>query len=1059
VYHPPNFARFIKGVLICSALTVCASAEQLPIRVYTSADGLGSGFVDYVMRDSLGFMWFCTRDGLSRFDGAHFVTYRLGDKNSPPGIEGIFETRNSTYWVTTSAGMFRFHGDAISRPEKTADGRPYINAEFVTRSQGIVHEDPLGTVWYGGNILARLSEQNGKLEWHEVELNFPATPNRSPLDVISIIDAPDGSKWIATNRGVVRYLPDGRTIIFLHPATVRQGSIAMVMHPNGNLWAAFGKEIFIIKPEPLETLPQFDKVQIKQLSTGRAQEIETGKDLQLPQSAGQILQLTKKVLLGLTMRMYKTSDDHIWISSIDELLEFDGKVFHSYTTAHGLPGGMYNMSEDTSGNLWIGGRNGLTRLDRRGLTSFGTSDGLSSQSIFAVNESRERLYVANGDFYVSTFDGQRFTSVRPNLDPDARPLWTSRYAFLSGANEWWILTTTKLYRFSAGNLRTPIKTYTSEDGFKADQMFQIFEDSHGNIWVSQQPDRPEARGLYVLRSGEQQFFAFSAKENFPEGKSAMSFAEDRSGNLWMGFYEGDLVRYRNGRFDVFTVENGLPSGLISDLLIDQKGRLWIATSRGGLGSIDDVNAVKPAISALTTENGLSSNNVRTLIEDRFGNVYAGTVRGVDKIGAETQRVRHYSIQDGLASDFVVDSHCDRNGVLWFATNGGLSKLVPDIEKITERPPVWLSALRIAGEEQPVAELGDLQIQRGDLEPTRNNLQIDFFGLSFRAGETLRYQYMLEGADRDWSTPSELRTVSYANLKPGSYRFLVRAINADGLTSDKPAVVSFRILSPIYLRWWFIALVLVVVVALAYVLYRYRLARLREVNAALREAKLAEENLRKAREEKLLELERVRKRIATDLHDDVGSSLTRISLLSEVSQLQGRSVETPSGGSLSVIANLSRELVDSMSDIVWAINPEKDSLSDLTQRMRHFASDVFTARGIIFRLELPDSDGDVRVSATFRRELFLIFKEAVNNVVRHSGCTTAEIEFRMDGQGVILQLTDNGHGFDVQSKSNGHGLMSMRSRIESFSGKVEITSGNDGTTLLFTIPRNGFSSNT
>lgn len=202
----------------------------------------------------------------------------------------------------------------------------------------------------------------------------------------------------------------------------------------------------------------------------------------------------------------------------------------------------------------------------------------------------------------------------------------------------------------------------------------------------------------------------------------------------------------------------------------------------------------------------------------------------------------------------------------------------------------------------------------------------------------------------------------------------------------------------------------------------------------------------------MELERVRKRIATDLHDDIGSSLTRISLLSEVCQLQGHQVEAASDGSLSKIASLSRELVDSMSDIVWAINPERDSLGDLTQRMRHFASDVFSARGIDFRFSLPDSERDVRIGANFRRELFLVFKEAVNNAVRHSGCTAAEIEFRMDGDGVFLRLTDNGRGFDSHGKSAGHGLASMRARIEGVRGKLEIVSNpGAGTTLLFTIP--------
>ena len=215
---------------------------------------------------------------------------------------------------------------------------------------------------------------------------------------------------------------------------------------------------------------------------------------------------------------------------------------------------------------------------------------------------------------------------------------------------------------------------------------------------------------------------------------------------------------------------------------------------------------------------------------------------------------------------------------------------------------------------------------------------------------------------------------------------------------------------------------------------------------------AQEALRRSREERLAELERVRKRIATDLHDDIGSSLTRISLLSEVAQRQTGNGTTLDDGPLSMIAGLSRELVDSMSDIVWAINPEKDHLNDLTQRMRRFASDVFTARQIDFRFAAPTAEHDIKVGANVRREVFLIFKEAVNNAVRHSGCTGAEIGLQAKPEALVLKITENGRGFDVSKKSKGHGLASMRERTEALGGLVEVESSEGrGSSLTFTIP--------
>jgi hypothetical protein len=227
------------------------------------------------------------------------------------------------------------------------------------------------------------------------------------------------------------------------------------------------------------------------------------------------------------------------------------------------------------------------------------------------------------------------------------------------------------------------------------------------------------------------------------------------------------------------------------------------------------------------------------------------------------------------------------------------------------PAILITGLRIAGDSQPISALGEVALAPIELGPYRNQLQIDYVALGFSPGEGLRYQYTLEGARQEWSPLTEQRTVNFANLAPGSYQFLVRAVDAAGVISEVPASVSFKILSPIWQRWWFASIVAGLAGVIAFALYRYRVAR-------------------------LLDLERVRTRIATDLHDDIGSSLSQIAIMSEVVRqkvgAENKAVIHP----LSVIAGTSRELVDSMADIVWAVNPKRDHLIDLTQRMRQFA---------------------------------------------------------------------------------------------------------------------------
>jgi PAS domain S-box-containing protein len=218
-----------------------------------------------------------------------------------------------------------------------------------------------------------------------------------------------------------------------------------------------------------------------------------------------------------------------------------------------------------------------------------------------------------------------------------------------------------------------------------------------------------------------------------------------------------------------------------------------------------------------------------------------------------------------------------------------------------------------------------------------------------------------------------------------------------------------------------------------------------------ERRRAADALRRSAEERLAELERVRRRIATDLHDDIGSSLTRISLLSEVVRRQVEG-DVSLVGPLASIADLSRQLVDAMSDIVWAINPSKDHLSDLSQRMRHFVSDLCTARQINFRFHTPPAECDLAVGVNIRREAFLLFKEAVSNMVRHSRCSDADLEFRIEDDQLLLRVSDNGRGFDVSAARAGHGLRSMAQRTEALGGHLDVLSQpGHGTTLTFVIP--------
>jgi signal transduction histidine kinase len=438
----------------------------------------------------------------------------------------------------------------------------------------------------------------------------------------------------------------------------------------------------------------------------------------------------------------------------------------------------------------------------------------------------------------------------------------------------------------------------------------------------------------------------------------------------MGFGEAGLVRYAKDRFKLFTAADGVPAGTIHNLFLDSKGRLWILSSRSGLARIDNPSAERPAIVPYTVAEGLSSNRVQSITKDSWGRLYIGTDHSLDRLDLATGRIRHFTTADGLANNQVIGGFRDSRGALWFGADTGLSRFIPEPDHPRPAPVVLINGLQ--------------------------------------------NQHKLEGADPDWSAFTEQRTLNFANLAPGRYRFLVRAVNADGVVSETPASFSFTILSPLWQRWWFLALAATAAGLAGSLFYRFRVAQ-------------------------LLKLERVRTRIATDLHDDIGANLTRISVLSEVARRQGAAGASPVSGSLQAIAEIARESVASMSDIVWAINPQRDSLIDLTRKMRQHAEEVFMLRGIELKFIAPGHAPDLKLGVDVRRNLYLVFKEAVNNAARHSDCARAEIELHVEDARLRLTISDNGRGFDPAARTEGNGLLSMRRRAADLGGELSLES--------------------
>jgi signal transduction histidine kinase len=354
---------------------------------------------------------------------------------------------------------------------------------------------------------------------------------------------------------------------------------------------------------------------------------------------------------------------------------------------------------------------------------------------------------------------------------------------------------------------------------------------------------------------------------------------------------------------------------------------------------------------------------------------------------------------------------DHSGTLWFVTSSGISRLIPASETTLPAPTIWITSVQIMGAHHRVSEMGESDIQKVRLGADRNLIEIEYTGLDFRVGSTLRYKYKLDNVDPSWSIPTTQRAIHFARLAPGDYNFAVQAITSDGATSVRPATVGFTVIAPIWRQSWFLALTGLAASFLLAAAYRYRVGR-------------------------LLELERVRTRIASDLHDDIGSNLSQVAILAELVRRGMSGQDAKALEQLDQIAATSRETVESIGDIVWSIHPDHDHVADLGARMRHFATSVFTARDIKFDFHAPGRD--LKLEPQARSQVFMIFKEAVHNIARHARCSYVDIRLVIYDGELIVTVSDNGIGIRPTPHA-GNGLANMRRRAELLRGTLVIAS--------------------
>jgi two-component sensor histidine kinase len=357
-----------------------------------------------------------------------------------------------------------------------------------------------------------------------------------------------------------------------------------------------------------------------------------------------------------------------------------------------------------------------------------------------------------------------------------------------------------------------------------------------------------------------------------------------------------------------------------------------------------------------------------------------------------------------------------NGLILSGSPGTITNFLP--QKLLGKepaPPVAISLVQVNGRDTSV------QFDKPPLLPHQSTLSFSYAALSYGNASQNYYSYMLKGTDKDWNPATQNTTVTYAKLPAGKYTFMVKGSNSDGVWNPVPVIFSFRIEAPFYLKWWFILMAVFLLAISLVSFYRYRLMQ-------------------------ALKVERLRTRLATDLHDDVGATLSAISMYSDALKKQ---VEKPQlVNLLEKMGEDSREMVRTMSDLVWAINPKNDGGDKLIQRMENYATDLCASKDVTLHFESDPNLPAHTFGIETRRNIFLIFKEALTNALKYAGGSQLQVKIGTEGNHFFLCIADNGKGFDAATISYGNGLKNMQTRAAEINGKLTIeTSPENGCTII------------
>jgi ligand-binding sensor domain-containing protein/signal transduction histidine kinase len=994
----------VLGVLSARA---AADSPRYQIDVWQADDGLPQGTVNSIVQTHDGYLWLGTQNGLVRFDGVSFTVY---NENNTPAIKNnrivqLYVDRQGVLWIGAEQGnLFCFKDGRFSSFEMPGRGTTFNYARAFC-------DDAEGGLWVVSCEWQLLRLAKGGFTVPSAQWKLPS------LRPGAVASDPAGGVCVGTERELALW--QNGTFQTLWSQTNEENFQVEFLAPSrqGGWWVA---------------------------GNGRMRRFDSGRWAADRGAYG----WTNQPVYGL----HEDSRDDVWVATLGSgLFRYgpDGTVLH-ITVNDGLPTDFVRcVTEDREGNIWAGTEGGgLCRLKPSLFESVGVHQGLSSGQVMSACESSDAScwmgMNGSGIDHLNHGRVEHFGSGQGLLNGHVWSVLQDRQGVI------WAGTWGGLFKLDQNRF------VNVTDGDRiGGVVLAMYEDHEGGLWLGQQ-----AFGM-LTRLGGSEISAIK----IPGTSASLDvrvLTEDPPGSLWVGTENEGLYHCHDGQWSHLGKKDGLKNESVWSLYPDADGSLWIGTCGGGLSHWRNGR-----INTWTTQNGLINDVICQILEDNRGNLWLGSYGGVFRLkkaglelpsGAPAPAIYcdSFGKADGLPSiecqgGFQPSGLKTRDGRLWFPTIKGFA--VVDPERVATNPVaplVVIESLAVDGAiQKPEITQNGLAALPLEIEPGKQHLEFHYTATSLTAPEKVQFKYRMEGLDHDWAYAGPRRTASYNRLPPGNYQFHVIACNNDGVWNENGDIMAVTILPFLWQTGWFVAASVLVLIAAIFVTVRVLVTRRLQ--------------LKLERLEREQTVERERARIARDIHDDLGASLTEISILSEFAQ----NPATPSPeaqADMRKIAVKAKALTQILDEIVWAVNPRRDTLDNFVSYTCTYAEDYLRPAQIQCRLSLPPIIPDIALRTDVRHGLFLVVKEALNNVVKYAAATEVKIGMEVRSGRFVICLKDNGRGFRAHSeftgpveessvdRAGGEGLANMRQRVESMRGRFDIFSApGQGTQVRIAVP--------